>query len=141
MSKTRIGVIGAGAMARAHLAALAQDERAELVALSSRTAATAQKLADAFGMSYHRDWRELLTLGLDALYVLTPDYLHREMAVAALENGLHLFLEKSLEYDLEAGREIVRAGEAAAAGGVRALMAYPLRFDPHYRKMHALLHA
>lgn len=141
MNKTRIGVIGAGAMARAHLAALALDERVELVALSSRTAETAQPLANTFGMSYHHDWRELLNLDLNALSVLTPDYLHRDMAIAALENGLHLFLEKSLERDLNAGREIVRAGEAAAQNGVQTLMAYPLRFDPHYRKMHELLQA
>lgn len=139
MNKTRIGVIGAGAMARAHLAALKEDERVELVALSSRTAATAGVLADAFGMEYHDDWRELLNLDLDALYVLTPDFLHRDMAIAALENGLHLFLEKSLEMDLDAGREIVRAGEKAAQNGVQTLMAYPLRFDPHYRKMHEVL--
>jgi predicted dehydrogenase len=141
MKKTRIGMIGAGAMARAHLAALKEDERAELVALSSRTAATAGVLADAFGMEYHDDWKQLLNLDLDALYVLTPDFLHREMAVAALENGLHLFLEKSLELDLDAGREIVRAGEKAAQNGVQALMAYPFRFDPHHQKMHALLSA
>jgi predicted dehydrogenase len=139
MKKTRIGMIGAGAMARAHLAALKDDDRAELVALSSRTAATAGVLADAFGMEYHDDWKQLLNLDLDALYVLTPDFLHREMAVAALENGLHLFLEKSLELDLNAGREIVRAGEKAAQNGIQTLMAYPLRFDPHYQKMHELL--
>lgn len=141
MNKTRIGIIGAGAMARAHLAALAQDERVELAALSSRTRETAQPLADSFGISYHDDWRELLNLDLNALYVLTPDFLHRDMAIAALENGLHLFLEKSLESKLDAGREIVRAGEEAAKNGVQTLMAYPLRFDPHYRKMHELLRA
>lgn len=64
MKKTRIGIIGAGAMARAHLAAMALDERVELTALSSRTASTAGVLAEAFGMNYHEDWRELLNLDL-----------------------------------------------------------------------------
>ncbi len=141
MKKTRIGVIGAGAMARAHLSALKEDDRAELVALSSRTAETAGVLADAFGMEYHDDWKQLLNLDLDAMYVLTPDFLHRDMAIAALENGLHLFLEKSLELDLEAGREIVRAGEKATQNGVQTLMAYPFRFDPNHQKMHSLLSA
>lgn len=135
----RLGFIGAGAMARAHLGALSADPRAELVALSSRTRANAEGLCQSFGLEFEEDWRELLKMDLDAIYVLTPDGTHRDYAVAALESGHHLFLEKSLEYDLSKAREIVSAGEAAAARGVRALMGYPLRFDPHFQLMKKLL--
>lgn len=126
-------------MARAHLGALAADPRAELVAMSSRTRANSEGLCQSFGLDFVEDWRELLNLDLDAIYVLTPDGTHRDYAIAALESGHHLFLEKSLEYDLSKAHEIVAAGEAAAARGVHTLMGYPLRFDPHFQLMKKIL--
>lgn len=135
----RIGFIGAGAMARAHLGALQNDPRAELVALASRTRANAEPVCEQFGMQYVEDWKQLLNMNLDAIYVLTPDNFHRDYAVAVLENNTHLFLEKSLELDLAKGRDIVNAGKAAAAKGVKTLMAYPLRFDPHFKLMKKIL--
>lgn len=135
----RLGFIGAGAMARAHLTALAADPRSELVALSSRTRANAEGLCQSFGLEFVEDWRELLGRKLDAIYVLTPDGTHRQYAVPVLESGHHLFLEKSLEYDLTAAREIVSAGEKAKEKGIQTLMGYPLRFDPHFQLMKKLL--
>jgi predicted dehydrogenase len=135
----RIGIIGAGAMARAHLGALYNDPRAELVALSSRTRANAEGLCESFGLDFVEDWQQLLNMNLDAIYVLTPDGFHRDYAVAVLENNIHLFLEKSLELDLSKAREIVAAGKAAAAKGVKTLMGYPLRFDPHFQLMKKVL--
>jgi predicted dehydrogenase len=135
----KLGFIGAGAMARAHLGALANDPRAELVALASRTKANAEPVCEQFGMQYEEDWRQLLNMNLDAIYVLTPDGTHRDYAVAVLENNIHLFLEKSLELDLAKGRDIVNAGKAAAAKDVKTLMGYPLRFDPHFRLMKKIL--
>jgi predicted dehydrogenase len=126
-------------MARAHLGALANDPRAELVALASRTKANAEPVCEQFGMQYEEDWRQLLNMNLDAIYVLTPDGTHRDYAVAVLENNIHLFLEKSLELDLAKGRDIVNAGKAAAAKDVKTLMGYPLRFDPHFRLMKKIL--
>lgn len=135
----KIGFIGAGAMARAHLGALANDPRAELVALSSRTRVNAEPVCEQFGMQYEEDWQQLLNMNLDAIYVLTPDGTHRDYAVAVLENNIHLFLEKSLEYDLSKARDILAAGKTAAAKGVKTLMGYPLRFDPHFQLMKKVL--
>ena len=135
----KIGIIGAGAMARAHLGALHNDPRAELVALASRTRANAEPVCEQFGMQYEEDWQQLLNMNLDAIYVTTPDGTHRDYAVSVLENGIHLFLEKSLEYDLSKAREIAAVGKAAAAKGVKTLMGYPLRFDPHFQLMKKVL--
>jgi hypothetical protein len=60
-------------MARAHLGALQNDSRAELVALASRTRANAELVCEQFGMQYEEDWQQLLNMNLDAIYVLTPD--------------------------------------------------------------------
>ncbi len=128
-------------MATAHLGALRKDPRVHLVALASRTPERARQMADVYGMVVAEDWRELLRMELDAIYVLTPDHLHRDMALAVLEAGIHLFLEKSLERNLHAAHEILCAGQAARARGVQTLVAYPLRFDPHYRKLHELVTA
>src|SRR5690606_24115014 len=101
--------------------------------------ANAQGLCDSFGMDFVDDWQQLLNMDLDAIYVTTPDGTHRDYAVAVLENGINLFLEKSLEYDLSKAREIAAAGKVAAAKGVKTLMGYPLRFDPHFQLMKKVL--
>ena len=58
------------------------------------------------------DYRELLAdRNVDAVFIMTPEHLHRDMAVAALQAGKHVYLEKPLAHTIEEGFEIVRAWE------------------------------
>jgi predicted dehydrogenase len=58
------------------------------------------------------DYRELLAdRNVDAVFIMTPEHLHRDMTVAALEAGKHVYIEKPLAHTIEEGFDIVREWE------------------------------
>src|ERR1017187_7731898 len=58
------------------------------------------------------DYRELLAdPSVDAVYIMTPEHLHHEMAIAALKTGKHIYTEKPLAHTIEEGFDIVKAWE------------------------------
>jgi len=60
----------------------------------------------------YNDYNDLLAdKSIDAVFIMTPEHLHREMAVAALKAGKHVYLEKPLAHTIEEGADIVKAWE------------------------------
>ena len=58
----------------------------------------------------YKDHRELLAApGVDAVYIGTPDHLHKQHAIAALEAGKDVYIEKPLSYTVNEGVEIIAA--------------------------------
>lgn len=81
----------------------------------------------------HTDWRALLaerSAELDGVIVLTPHDSHHAIALAAIERGLHVLVEKPLAITVAAGRRMV---EAAAERGVVLATAEVVRFHPMMR--------
>ena len=74
---------------------------------------------------------------LDAVVVATPDNAHVAPAVAALERGLEVLLEKPIAPDLEGVRSIERAAARKGAGSVT--VAHVLRYTPFFRGLKELL--
>jgi predicted dehydrogenase len=60
----------------------------------------------------YKDYRELLAdKSIDAVYIMTPEHLHHDMAIAALNAGKHTYTEKPLAHTIEEGWDIVKAWE------------------------------
>jgi len=58
----------------------------------------------------YRDYRDLLAdKNVDAVFIMTPEHLHREMTIDALKAGKHVYIEKPLAHTIEEGADIVRA--------------------------------
>ena len=58
------------------------------------------------------DYRELLAdKSIDAVYIMTPEHLHHDMAIAALKAGKNVYIEKPLAHTIEEGFDIVKAWE------------------------------
>lgn len=133
----KIGVIGCGLMGALHARTLATFDDVTVDAVYNRTPDKAEKLAAEVNATACKTMDELLERDLDAVYVVTPDHVHVEPAVAVLEAGKHLFLEKAIATNLEDGLAIVEA--AARHPELISMVGYPLRFDPCYRKMKAIL--
>ncbi len=99
---TRVALAGFGAWGLMHAQAVAAIEGAEVVAILVRSEASRAAAAQALpGARLVDDYRQLLAIdGLDVVHVLLPNHLHAESAVAALEAGRHVVLEKPLGLNL-----------------------------------------
>jgi predicted dehydrogenase len=108
----RVAMVGAGWIAADHAAALAKRDDVELVAVCDLDRSRAERLAPR---AYER-WEDMLDeQHPDAVWVCTPPLAHREPAVAALERGIHVYLEKPVARTLEDAAAIVAAAEASDA--------------------------
>ena len=97
-------IVGCGMIARFHAKALAEVPGAKLVALVSRRAAGAKKMADELGLHveiYEDLSQALARRDVDVVIVTTPSGAHMEPAVAAAAAGKHVVVEKPLEITLE----------------------------------------
>src|SRR5262249_61127345 len=109
---TRAAIVGTGFIGPVHAAAL-RSLGVEVVAVCGRTSEGAATFGE--GRPY-TDLDELLANErVDVLHVCTPNHLHAEQALAALERGVHAVCEKPLAVSTE---ESARMGEAARGRGL-----------------------
>jgi 1,5-anhydro-D-fructose reductase (1,5-anhydro-D-mannitol-forming) len=110
------GVIGAGKLADLFIGpAIARHAESRLAAVCSRDAGRAQAFAQRHGdgSAYDDYDRMLADPAVDIVYVATPNGLHREHAVAALEAGKHVLVEKPMALSIEDGRAMLDAASTA----------------------------
>ena len=108
MSHT-VALIGLGAIARAHLPAIAAQDGLRLAAVCDRDERAVRARADEYGVAGYRDYRDLLAAGADVAVVALPHHLHCEAAVAALQAGCHVLVEKPLAVSVEQCRAMLQA--------------------------------
>ena len=100
--------------------------------LIGRDDAAVKEAAGRYGWAESTtDWRSVLERDdVDVVDVCTPGHLHAEIALAALEAGKHVLVEKPLANTVEDAAELVRAAEAAAARGTRSMVGFNYRRVP-----------
>jgi predicted dehydrogenase len=132
MTKLKIGVIGAGMISQVeHIPnLLALRERFEVVGVADPSKASRDFVTATHDVPGFAGVEELLDQDLDAVVIGSPDPLHFEQVMAALERGLHVFCEKPLCYSPAEIGEIVAARDQA---GTFVQVGYMKRFDPNYR--------
>lgn len=101
MSRVRVGLIGCGSMARAHIRQLLDVPEAEIVALTDCDPAQIERTRSAFprlsDLNVYEDYREMLAAeDLDAVEINTPHAQHFDQVVKSLDVGLHVLCEKPL---------------------------------------------
>jgi myo-inositol 2-dehydrogenase / D-chiro-inositol 1-dehydrogenase len=112
VSTIRVGIVGAGWIAREHRRVLDSLAEAELAAVCDIDRERAETLVAGTGARTYLDWRDLLDReDLGALIVCTPPGLHREPVTEALSHGLPVYLEKPIARTLEDAAQIVAAAE------------------------------
>jgi predicted dehydrogenase len=127
-------------MGRLYVDAFRRDPAAEMVAVCDLDGARAEDLRSLYGLERaHESYEEMLGAGdLDAVVVATPDFAHREPAIASLEAGCHVLCEKPLAMDTDDARAI--AG-AVSESGKRLMVNFGNRHRPQIRRTKALLDA
>ncbi len=93
-----VGVISCSGMAEGHMKGVIAHPQAKLVAVCDIDLEKAKTVAERRGVDrVYQDYKELLAQpDIDAVIIVTPDHLHREMAIDALEAGKHVLCEKPL---------------------------------------------
>ena len=127
LEKVRFGILGCGVIGPHHARAIAGLEEAELVAVADVVPELADRLAAEYGCSSHYGLAEMLSGSeLDAVCVCTPSGMHAGDAIAALQAGKHVVIEKPVDVTLEAVDRLL--GVQRATGGKVAVVSQH-RFD------------
>jgi myo-inositol 2-dehydrogenase / D-chiro-inositol 1-dehydrogenase len=112
VTPARVGVVGLGGIGVRHARLLRELAEAELVGVAELDGSRRESIAAELGAAPYADWRHLLeSERLDALFVATPPATHADPTVAALDAGLHVFVEKPLARTAADAAAIVAAAE------------------------------
>lgn len=125
----RVGVVGAGYIAAAHVTGYAADPRAEVAYVVDPVPDKAAALADRAGASVLPDLDALLASDVEAVSICTPSPTHADLAVAALDAGRHVLCEKPVARTVTDAERMVAA--AAQAPGV-LMVGHVSRFEPDH---------
>ena len=125
-----IGVIGLGFMGSKWARGLAEHPGAKLTMVSDLRENLGREIAEAWGAKYVRDPLEAVTQAdLDGVVIATPEDAHVDLALAGLEAGKALAVEKPLAHTVEDAERIRdRAGQL----DIPVLVGHILRFEPRY---------
>lgn len=115
MTRTRIGFIGVGGIARRHLGVLDQFEDVELVGFADPDFDRAVAAAGQFGARAFDGHQALLdAVDLDAVFICVPPFAHGDAERAVIARGLPFFVEKPLSLDLAVAEEMAAQVERGA---------------------------
>ncbi|WP_323009923.1 Gfo/Idh/MocA family oxidoreductase [Paracoccus sp. (in: a-proteobacteria)] len=135
----RIGLIGTGFMGKAHVFGFATAQkvfdlpyRLELHTVADITDQAAARAAHEFGFAHSTaDWRGLIqNPDIDVVDITAPNALHKEMALAAIAAGKHVYCEKPLAPLAQDAREMV---DAAQKAGIKTQVGFNYLCNPMLR--------
>lgn len=111
--KVRVGFIGAGGIARHHMGILEKFDDVEIVAASDVSAPALKAVGEQFGIKKtFTDYKEMLKdVKLDAIDVCTPNYLHAQPSIDALNSGLTVIVEKPMAMNAKEAQAMVDAAK------------------------------
>lgn len=136
-----VAVIGSGIRTTAFCSFAARNpEKMRIAVLCDTITRKAEILRDHYKLNarIHSDFLESIhDPAIEAVIISTPDYLHVEPAVASLQAGNHVYLEKPLATTLRDCDQII---DAARNSGSKCYLGFNMRHSPVHEKIHALIH-
>lgn len=136
----KMAVIGAGLWAQEHGRIFNEMEGAAPVAICDLDRTRAEKFAAMFGIGddqIYTDHKEMLAKsGCDAVSIVTPDFLHTEVACDCADAGKHMLIEKPLATRRD---DVFRILDAAAKNKVRIMVDMHNRWSPPFNNVKAIL--
>ena len=127
----RVGVIGCGGMGNFHRLCCAASGSARLVAVTDIDQDKCRTKAEEWGAEACPSVQSLLERAdIDAVFVTTPTPSHAEIALAALQRGKHVFVEKPIARTLDQARAMM---DAMTRTDRVCMVGQCIRFWPEYR--------
>lgn len=127
--KLRTAVIGVGSLGKHHArnqADLAKEGKTEFVGVCDVNRENLEKVATENNCQAFSDWQELLEK-VDLVSIVTPTEIHCEIAVAFLEKGVHVLVEKPIARTLAEADKMITA---AKKSGAKLMVGHLERYNP-----------
>ncbi len=139
--RLRIGIVGCGGIANGkHLPSLKAINRADIVAFCDLIPERAEKACAEYGVEgakTYTDYHKLLEdKSIDVVYVLTPNRMHAQVSIDALNAGKHVMCEKPMAKTAADARAMV---EAAKKSGKKLTIGYQHRHKPEARYLKSVI--
>jgi len=135
----RLGIIGLGAQGGYYAGFLAKG-RVPNVSLAAicDTDEAKRSVAEDYGVPFYTDYVAMLDSGeVDAVVTTIPHYLHPEVAIAALDHGLHVLVEKPIGVYTKQARQLL--DHAAATPELTTAVMFNQRTNPLYIDLRELI--
>jgi predicted dehydrogenase len=139
MNDLRIGIVGLGWVAGAHIETFAHVSGAQVTAVCSRRRHDAAALKAKYGipLKAYTDYGEMLAdPDIDVIDICTPHPLHAKQAMAAAKAGKHLIIEKPIALSWREARAVRDAIQKAR---VQAMVCFELRFSTQFTLTKSIL--
>ena len=138
MEPLRLGIIGTGSIAQAHLRGVTDLEEVEVVAVADVIEEKAKETAQQWGIaSAYQDYHELLGRGdVEAVTVCTPNQAHRAPTIDALQAGKHVLVEKPMAATLEDAAAMTKAAHETDK---LLMVALKTRYEPYMQAAQAIM--
>lgn len=126
----KAALIGAGGMGGVHLNRYKTLDGVQLAAIADIRTDVAAEKADDESIKIYSDYKEMIANEeLDFVDICTPSYMHADMAVYALEHGLHVICEKPMVLNAADGEKVMAAAQKS---GKFFMAAHVVRFMKPY---------
>ena len=133
MKVIKWGILGTGRIAGKFATDLQYAEGCEIIAVGSRTKASAEKFAEEFSIKYsHASYEELAqNAEVDVIYIATPHHLHYENTLLCLNNNKAVLCEKPFAMNTRQALEMINLAMQKKVFLMEALWT---KFHPHFIK-------
>lgn len=129
-------VIGVGNMGKHHARVYSEMDGVELVSVSD-VDEKRKEVAERFGCKFYNDYREMIDKeDIDAVSIVVPTKLHKEVALECINKGKNVLVEKPISDTPENAREII---DAAKDKGVKLAIGHVERFNPAVQKLKEII--
>jgi predicted dehydrogenase len=132
----RVGVVGAGGIATAHLPGLAEIEGIRVIGFTDIRREVAEEAAKKFKAKAYEDYKSLARGKPDAVFLFVPAPPRAQMIKYFAGRGIHIFSEKPLALNMKDANRLVRYVERS---GIKFMIGFVLHFMPPFRKIHDIV--
>lgn len=139
MEKLKWGVIAAGGIAdRRMIPAMIKTPESELIAVMDADGNTAKRVADKYDVPHYYDNVDDLLANneIEAVYIASPVFCHKEQAIKAADAGKHILLEKPIAMNASDAEEVV---EYCKKKNVRLAAGFMMRFATLHQRIKQML--
>jgi UDP-N-acetylglucosamine 3-dehydrogenase len=136
LMELKAGVIGLGSMGQHHARHYFNFQDVKLVAVSD-VDKNKIEIAKKYSCKFYTNYKEMLEKeNLDIVSIAVPTTLHEKVALDALNQGIHVLVEKPISYDLKSAKKILKT---ARKNKVKLMVGHIERFNPAIKKLKELI--